>query len=146
MARGVNYATALELALKFKELAYLFAEPYSTADFLHGPMALAERDLPAIVLGVRGPAQSSVVELSQRLVAAGVRLFPISDEPSRLRQATSGHSLSLAAALERIPEPLSPIVSVIPGQFLAMSLAARRRGGDPDLDNARGLSKITRTD
>ena len=46
LARGFNYATAFELALKFKELAYLFAEPYSTADFMHGPMALAQRGLP----------------------------------------------------------------------------------------------------
>ena len=50
LARGFNYATAFELALKFKELAYLFAEPYSTADFMHGPMALAQRGLPAVLL------------------------------------------------------------------------------------------------
>ena len=52
--------------------------------------------------------------------------------------------MSLVGALEGIPEALSPLVSVIPGQLLAMYLAARRRGGN--LEQPRGLSKITRTE
>jgi glucosamine--fructose-6-phosphate aminotransferase (isomerizing) len=144
LARGFNHATAFELALKFKELAYLFAEPYSAADFLHGPMALAERGLPAILLGVRGPAEEGLLELADHLVDAGVGLFPISDDPELLARAASTHSLSLAAVLAGVPEPLSPILSVIPGQLLALYLAQRRRGGD--LDRPRGLSKITRTE
>jgi glucosamine--fructose-6-phosphate aminotransferase (isomerizing) len=144
LARGFNYATAFELALKFKELAYLFAEPYSTADFMHGPIALAQGALPAIMIGVRGPSEEGMLELADQLVDAGVGLFPISDDPHLLAKATSTHSLSLVAALAGVPEPLSPIVSVIPGQLLAMYLADRRRGGN--LDQPRGLAKVTRTE
>jgi glucosamine--fructose-6-phosphate aminotransferase (isomerizing) len=90
LARGFNYATAFELALKFKELAYLFAEPYYAADFLHGPMELAERELPAIFVGVRGPAEEGLRGLAQGLLEAGVGLFPISDDPDLLAKARSG--------------------------------------------------------
>ena len=65
-------------------------------------------------------------------MAMAVVLFPISDDPGLLAQSLSGQSLSLAAALADIPEPLSPIVSVIPGQLLAVYLAQRRRGGDAE--------------
>ena len=135
---------AFELALKFKELAYVFAEPYSAADFMHGPMALAQRGLPAVIIGVRGPSEEGMLELADQLVDAGVGLFPISDDPDLLAKATSTHSLSLVAALAGVPESLSPIVSVIPGQLLAMYLAARRRGGNLDLP--RRLAKVTRTE
>jgi glucosamine--fructose-6-phosphate aminotransferase (isomerizing) len=144
LARGFNYATAFELALKFKELAYVFADAYSAADFMHGPMALAQHDLPAIMIGVRGPSQEGMLELADQLVDAGVGLFPISDDPELLAKATSTHSLSLVAALAGVPEALSPMVSVIPGQLLAMYLAERRRGGN--LDQPRGLAKVTRTE
>ena len=144
LARGFNYATAFELALKFKELAYLFAEPYSTADFMHGPMALAQRGLPAVVtLESADQPQEGMLELADELIEAGVGLFPISDDPYLLAKATSAHSLSLVAALAGVPESLSPIVSVIPGQLLAMYLAERRRGGN--LDQPRRLAKVTRT-
>jgi glutamine---fructose-6-phosphate transaminase (isomerizing) len=114
LARGFNYATTFELALKFKELAYLFAEPYSVTDFMYGPLALAQCGLPAVVIGVRGPAAEGMLELADQLVEAGVGLFPISDDPDLLAKAMSAHSLSLVAALVRVPESLSPMVSVIP--------------------------------
>jgi glutamine---fructose-6-phosphate transaminase (isomerizing) len=144
LARGFNYATAFELALKFKELAYLFAEPYSAADFMHGPVALAQRGLPAIMIGVRGPAADGMLALADRLVEAGVGLFPISDDLQLLARAPVEHALSLVAALAGVPESLSPILSVIPGQLVAMYVAERRRGGN--LDQPRGLAKVTRTE
>jgi glutamine---fructose-6-phosphate transaminase (isomerizing) len=144
LARGFNYATANELALKFKELAYVFAAPYSAADFMHGPIALAQRGLPAIMIGVCGPSEEGMLDLAEQLVDTGAGVFPISDDPHLLAKATSTYSLSLVAALDGVPEPLSPIVSVIPGQLLAMYLADRRRGGN--LDQPRGLAKVTRTE
>ncbi|MHB8618456.1 MAG: SIS domain-containing protein [Chloroflexota bacterium] len=144
IARGFNYATALELALKLKEMAYLFAEPYSSADFLHGPVALVERDLPALLLGVRGPAEAGILDLAGRLGGAGARTFALSDDPALLAAVRAGHALPLVEELAGIPEALSPLVDVIPGQLLALHLAGRRRGGD--LDRPRGLSKVTRTE
>jgi glucosamine--fructose-6-phosphate aminotransferase (isomerizing) len=143
LARGFNYATALELALKLKELAYVFAEPYSGADFLHGPAALATRELPAVLVGVEGPTQPGLLELSQRLIGAGVRVHTLSDDPALLEAGRAWPSASLADALAGVPEALSPPIAIVPGQLLALHLAARRRGDD--LDQPRGLSKVTRT-
>ena len=54
IGRGFNYATAFEMALKIKELTYVMAEPYSSADFLHGPVALIEDAFPTIVIAPSG--------------------------------------------------------------------------------------------
>ena len=63
LGRGYNYATAFELALKLKELTYTIAEPYSSADFMHGPLALIEHGFPAIVVAPirRGAARDAGV-------------------------------------------------------------------------------------
>ena len=54
IGRGYNYATAFELALKIKELTYVMAEPYSSADFMHGPVAVVEEAFPTIVIAPSG--------------------------------------------------------------------------------------------
>ncbi len=54
IGRGYNYATAFELALKIKELNYVIAEPYSSADFLHGPVAVIEEAFPTIIVAPSG--------------------------------------------------------------------------------------------
>ena len=60
IGRGYNYATAFELALKLKELTYTIAEPYSSADFLHGPLALIERGFPVLVVAPSGAMLSEM--------------------------------------------------------------------------------------
>jgi glucosamine--fructose-6-phosphate aminotransferase (isomerizing) len=50
LGRGYNYCTTFEWALKLKELAYVVAEPYSSADFLHGPIAMVERGFPVMAV------------------------------------------------------------------------------------------------
>jgi glucosamine--fructose-6-phosphate aminotransferase (isomerizing) len=131
LARGVNYPTAWEIALKLKELARILAEPYSSADFEHGPIVLAESDLPAIVVSAPGgKPEAELRELSEKLKARGSPLLPI------------GLPEKGAIPLPEVPELLSPLVAVVPGQLLAFH-AARVRGLDPD--RPRGLSKITKT-
>jgi glutamine---fructose-6-phosphate transaminase (isomerizing) len=137
IGRGYNYASAFELALKLKELTYTVAEPYSSADFLHGPMALIEQGFPVIVIAPSGlmlpEMQTFVHELRQRAAETIV----ISDDPAML--ALARVPLPLAASL---PEWLSPITAIVPGQLFGLSLALAK---DYDPDRPRGLRKVTET-
>jgi len=131
LARGVNFPTAWEIALKLKELALILAEPYSSADFEHGPIALAESDLPAVVVSAPGgKPEAELHKLARRLAARKSPVLAI------------GLPQRGAIPLPEVPELLSPLVAVIPGQLLAFH-AALSRGLDPD--RPRGLSKITQT-
>ncbi len=141
LGRGYNYATALELALKLKETSYFFAAPYSSADFLHGPFALAEQSLPAILVGANGPAIPGLLELGHKLNEQGVQIIAIGDDEGLLKLPSS-KDRSFPLDLTGIPEAISPAVCVVPGQLFAMHLALAR-GHNPD--TPRGLNKITST-
>ena len=67
LGRGFNYATAFEWALKLKELSYIIAEPYSSADFSHGPIALVERGYPVMAVAPRGKVFDSMQQMLKRL-------------------------------------------------------------------------------
>jgi glucosamine--fructose-6-phosphate aminotransferase (isomerizing) len=137
IGRGFNYGGAHELALKLKELTYTLAEPYSSADFLHGPLALIENGFPVFVLaptGVMLPEIADFLELLRRREAEAV---VISDDQKLLAQART--PIPLAAT---VPEWLSPLTAIVPGQLFALSLAEAR---DYDPDHPRGLRKVTET-
>lgn len=137
IGRGYNYATAFEIALKLKETCYLAAEPYSPADFLHGPVALIEAGYPAIILAPSGAAYSNLVEFTRRLSQLKASILMLSDNAEALNLAQV--PLEIQSSL---PEWITPMVMVIPGQLLAFHLA-HARGLDPD--KPRGLAKVTIT-
>jgi len=137
IGRGFNYATAFELALKLKELTYTIAEPYSSADFLHGPLALIENGFPVIVVTPTGAMLAELREFIRLLRQREAEPIVISDDAETL--ALGRIALPLKASL---PEWLSPITAIVPGQLLAMYLAHAR---DYDPDHPRGLRKVTET-
>jgi glutamine---fructose-6-phosphate transaminase (isomerizing) len=138
LGRGFEYATARELALKLKELAHVFADPYSSADFEHGPLALAEPGLPVIAIAPSGPPLPGLVELLHRLRDDHqADLVVVSDRPE-VRELGAAH----LALPDGVPDWLMPAVSIVPGQLLAMHLA-RARGLDPD--RPRHIRKVTLT-
>jgi glucosamine--fructose-6-phosphate aminotransferase (isomerizing) len=137
IGRGYNYATALELALKLKELTYVMAIAYSSADFRHGPIATVSEGLPAILVMPSGATFADMLDLAHTLQERGTELLLITDEQAAYPAAT--RSLPLAAA---VAEWLSPITAIVPGQLLALHLALAK-GFDPD--RPRGLQKVTRT-
>jgi glutamine---fructose-6-phosphate transaminase (isomerizing) len=137
IGRGYNHATAFELALKLKELTYVMATPYSSADFRHGPIATIDRGDPAILIMPEGGTFADMLELAGELRERGAELLIISDSPRALALATT--PLPLAAST---PEWLSPIAAIIPGQALALHVALAK-GVNPDAP--RGLHKVTRT-
>lgn len=130
IGRGYGFPVALEWALKLKELAGVFAEPFSAADYRHGPIALASSGAPVFTIELGGPARGDVRRLGQDLVERGARLVRISEE--------IGADLRLPLA----DEWLAPIPAAIAGQLLAFWLA-RSRGRDPD--RPAGITKVTRT-
>jgi glucosamine--fructose-6-phosphate aminotransferase (isomerizing) len=137
VGRGFEYATAREWALKLKELGQVFADPYSSADFRHGPIALVQPGIPVLVLAPQGAAAAGQLELLQDLRDRGVDTVVVSDlETTR---ALGRWSIPIPAG---VPEWLRPVVSIVPAQLFAYHLTLAR-GLDPD--EPRYLSKVTRT-
>lgn len=137
LGRGYNYATAYEIALKLKELNYLVAESYSSADFMHGPIAVVGSGFPAMVIAPSGRMFATMRDFSHELASRGAELLIISDQKDLLAEAKT--PLSLPADL---PEWLSPLVAVVPGQIFALHLTLVK-GHDPD--KPLGLGKVTIT-
>jgi glutamine---fructose-6-phosphate transaminase (isomerizing) len=137
VGRGFEYATAREWALKLKELGRVFADPYSAADFLHGPIALVQSGIPALVLAPAGAAAAGLIDLLRELRDREVDTVVVSDVAET--RTLGRWSITLPPG---IPEPLRPIVSIVPAQLFAYHLT-RARGLDPD--EPRYLSKVTRT-
>lgn len=137
VGRGFNYATAREIALKLKELSRLAADPYSAADFLHGPIALVEPGYPVIAIAPSGPTAADMDALVARLAELGVEHIVISDRPEAI--AAASLAIRLPAGL---PDWLMPIAAIVPGQLLALHLALAR-GIDPE--SPRWIGKVTLT-
>jgi glucosamine--fructose-6-phosphate aminotransferase (isomerizing) len=137
IARGYNYATAFEVALKLKEMTYSRAQAYSSADFLHGPIAAVAPGYPVVLVAPAGRTLADSRALAEELRRRDAELIAISDDEALLAAAQT--PLRLPAA---VPEWLSPITAVLPGQLLAYRLALAR-GLDPE--QPRGLRKITET-
>jgi len=135
--RGFNYSTAFELALKIKETSYVHAEAFSPADLLHGPIAMVGDGFPVLLIAPSGRAADNVAELYEPLAACGARTITLSDRADLTERA------DLALPLPGdVPEWLSPLVAIVPGQLFAHALA-QAKGFDPD--RPRGLNKVTRT-
>ena len=82
LGRGYHYATAREWALKLKELAYVLADPYSSADFIHGPLALIEAGFPTFAVAPRGATSSDMEAVIERLgEELQAHLLIVTDDP-----------------------------------------------------------------
>jgi glucosamine--fructose-6-phosphate aminotransferase (isomerizing) len=137
VARGFNYATAFEISLKVKEMTRVISEPYSSADFRHGPIALVTRGFPVMAIAPTGQVVDDMEELVAGLVKLDSELLLVSDRKPLLAKARL--ALPLPAG---IPEWLTPLVAVLPGQLFALALAVAK-GFDPD--RLEGLQKVTET-
>ncbi len=137
IGRGYNYATAYEIALKLKELTYVVAEPYSSADFQHGPIAMVANGFPVMIVAPQGQVHGEIHKQAQELKRKGAELVIISDVRESLDLARV--PLPLPTSL---PERVTPFVTVIPGQLFAYYLTLAK---DYDPDHPRGLTKVTQT-
>ena len=118
LGRGFNYATAFEWALKLKELTYIIAEPYSSADFAHGPIAMVESGYPVFAVAPKGKVFASMLEMLKRLRREmSAELVVISNDKSALSLAQVPMSIPT-----ELPEWLSPLVGILPAQLFSYHL------------------------
>jgi glutamine---fructose-6-phosphate transaminase (isomerizing) len=136
LGRGYNLSTAFEITLKVKETSGVLAHGYSSADFLHGPKAVLDRTLPVMAVSP-GRAFDDLDSVAALVREQGAPLIAISDRPDVL--AAADVALPLPAG---VPEWLSPLAAVIPGQLWALGFSLAR-GLQPDAP--RGLTKVTHT-
>jgi len=139
VGRGLNYANAFELALKLMETCYIVAERFSSADFLHGPIAMAEPSFPVFAFAPPGVTWPSMEQTLEKLQKQRAEIIAITDPGNRGAAARATRLIRLPA---RIPEVLSPIPYIVPAQLFAARLA-EEKGLNPD--RPRTLSKVTLT-
>lgn len=135
LGRGYNLSTALEWALKLRELAYVRAHGYSTADFQHGPVASLPPGGDLLAVSAAGPMASDLAELLIRLRRERkARPLCIAEVPIR--------GIETLAYGEALPEWLSPIPAIVPAQLFTVALTAAK---GLDAARPRGLKKVTLT-
>lgn len=138
LGRGFNYATTFEWSLKLKELTYVVALPYSSADFRHGPIAIVDQGFPVMAVAPRGAVLEDVRNLLRKLSEdRRAELLVISNDPETLALAQSSIPLP-----DDLPEWISPLVSIVPAQLFCYHLT-RLKGYDTEAP--RGLNKVTHT-
>jgi len=138
LGRGYNYATAFEWALKLKELTYVEAEPYSSADFQHGPVAMVARGFPVMAVLPKGKVFDSMIVLLKHLQTDLLaELVVISNSTEVLSMAQAPFKISA-----EVPEWLSPLVAIVPAQLFSYHLTLAK---GYDADQPRTISKVTET-
>ncbi len=138
LGRGFNYATAFEWALKLKELTYVVAEPYSSADFQHGPIAMVAGGFPVLAVAPNGKVRESMQDMLTRLrKQKDAELVAISDNEDVLSLAQAPIRLP-----PQIPEWLTPLICIIPAQLFACHLTEVK---GYDTEKPRSITKVTET-
>jgi glutamine---fructose-6-phosphate transaminase (isomerizing) len=134
IGRGVGFPIAMEGALKLKELSYVHAEGYAAGELKHGPIALLDPDTPLVAIATKGAIYEKVLS---NVAEARARSAPI------IAIATEGDDQIDRYAHDVIyvpetPEPISPVIAVLPLQLLAYEIAVAR---GTDVDQPRNLAK-----
>jgi len=137
VGRGLAYANAYEFALKLMETSYVVAERFSSADFLHGPVAMIERHFPVFLFAPAGVMLKGTKDLIARLHELRADTLAITGDLDAAAKSTRSIIMP-----REIDEFLAPIPYIIPAQLFA-ALLAEAKGLDPDAP--RSLSKVTRT-
>ena len=134
LGRGVNYPSALEGALKLKEISYQHAEGYAAGEMKHGPIALVTGDCPTIVVAPKGKTYDKIISNIEQVRARGGEVIAIGFEGDTLLPRLADQVISIPEC----PEMLSPILAAIPLQLFAYHCADLNHR---DVDQPRNLAK-----
>lgn len=134
LGRHYNFPTALEGALKLKEISYIHAEGYPAAEMKHGPIALVDRNTPSVFVMPKGFIYDKVMSNLEEIKARGGPVIAIAAEGDRRIEKMTEDVIFIP----HVSEFLQPIVSIIPLQLLAYHIAVMR---GCDVDKPRNLAK-----
>ncbi|MBR6663116.1 MAG: glutamine--fructose-6-phosphate transaminase (isomerizing) [Alistipes sp.] len=134
MGRGVNYPTALEGALKLKEISYIHAEGYPAAEMKHGPIALIDAEMPCVVIATPDSTYDKTVSNMEEIKSRGGKIVAIVAEGDNIAAEIADYVI----VVPRVDECLMPIVASIPLQLLAYYIAVNK---GRDVDKPRNLAK-----
>ena len=134
LGRGYNYPSALEGALKLKEISYIHAEGYPAAEMKHGPIALIDHELPTVVIAPSDELHEKIISNIQQVKARGGSVIAVVTKGDTTIAEIADHILEIP----EVPEALSPIVVSIPLQLLAYHVAIKK---GCNVDMPRNLAK-----
>lgn len=134
LERGYNYPTALEGALKLKEISYIHAEGYPAAEMKHGPIALIDSEMPTVIITPNDSLYDKVISNVQQVKSRGGSVIAIVSKGDRSMKQIADYCLEIP----EVPECLTPIVAAVPLQLLAYHIAINK---GRDVDRPRNLAK-----
>lgn len=134
LGRGYNYPTALEGALKLKEISYIHAEGYPAAEMKHGPIALIDHDIPTVVIAPDDSLHDKIISNIQQVKSRGGSVIAIVTRGDTSIRQLADYCLEIP----EVPECLTPIVTSVPLQLLAYHIALLK---GKDVDQPRNLAK-----
>ena len=134
LGRGYNFPVALEGALKLKEISYIHAEGYPAAEMKHGPIALIDKNMPAVFIAPKDSTYDKIISNNEEVKARRGRIIAIANEDD-------DHIDSLVDYVIKVPQTirmLMPLLTVIPLQLLAYHIAVKK---GLNVDQPRNLAK-----
>ncbi len=134
LGRGYHYPVALEGALKVKEISYIHAEGMPAAEMKHGPIALIHEGMPVVFIATRGSQYEKVISNIEEVRARGGRVIAVATDGDKNIHRYSDHVITVPDA----PEPLQPLLTVVPLQLIAYHAAVAR---GCNVDKPRNLAK-----
>lgn len=134
LGRGYNYPSALEGALKLKEISYIHAEGYPAAEMKHGPIALIDHELPTVVIAPDDEMHEKIISNIQQVKARGGSVIAIVTKGDTTIKEIADHVLEIP----KVPECVSPVIVSIPLQLLAYHIAIKK---GCNVDMPRNLAK-----
>ncbi len=137
LSRGMNYAVALESALKIQETTYVKAKGYAISDFHHGPFAMVEKDTPVIIYAPNGESSDDSIEMIEKLICAGAEVVIVSNDDEVLRKSEISFKIPYCEN-----DMITAFYNTVFAQLFACSLSLAK-GLNPD--KPRGLNKVTIT-
>ena len=134
VARGINFPTALEGALKLKEISYINATGYSAGELKHGPIAMLDDSMPVLAILMKGKVYDKILSNAEEAKARNARMIALTDsEDTKLEELFEN-----VIRVPEISELLSPALGIVPLQLLAYYIAAFL---GKDVDQPRNLAK-----
>lgn len=134
LGRGYNFPSALEGALKLKEISYIHAEGYPAAEMKHGPIALIDRELPTVFIAPNDDLHEKIISNIQQVKARGGAVIAVVTKGDTTIAEIADHIIEIP----EVPEAVSPIIVSIPLQLLAYHIAVKK---GCNVDMPRNLAK-----